>query len=116
MLGDTPKPPAGRPLHPFGEERVGGHPQTPGREDAAPLLGSILVVMICWAPIPQTPGREDAAPLLGSILVVMICWGHPQTPGREYPAPLRSYLFGEERRVGGHPQTPGREHPARDLC
>src|SRR5438552_3562866 len=71
----------GQPLRPplEGMGIIGGHPQTPGRETPAPLVGSKGKV----GGHSQTPGRDLApAPLVGRV------GGHPQTPGREAPAPL----------------------------
>src|SRR5437879_2416671 len=57
--GTPPKPPAGRPLHPFvWEGRVGGHPQSPRQGDpCTPLYGKGEL-----GDTPKAPGRETPAP------------------------------------------------------
>src|SRR5437867_3712200 len=83
-LGDTPKPLAGRPLHPLVEGKgiIGGHPQTPGRETPAPpLLGKGKG----WGTPPSPRQGDPCTPYWGSKDRI---GGYPQTPGRELPAPL----------------------------
>src|SRR5205814_1343157 len=90
----TPRPPL-----PQGERgsliwvvgKVGGHPQTPGREIPAPL---------CW-------GREPPSPQQGNLCTPFSereGWEHPHSHGRETPAPLR---LGSIRT----PHAPGQSSP-----
>src|SRR5438045_5464286 len=72
-MGDTPKPPAGRTLHPMKEED-GGHPQTPGREDRppSPLVG-------INGDTSKPPAGEGPCTPIGS------GWGTPPNPQQGEP-------------------------------
>src|SRR5690242_16015163 len=102
-LGDTPKPPAGRSLHPLysGIGRDWGTPPSP-RQGLRPCTSCLWRKGKGWGTPPNPrQGLRPCIPMLGG---EGEDWGTPPSP-RQGLRPCTSCLWG----VGGHPRASGRE-------